>query len=614
MTARESPTESTSSAAAGQIAGNPGARVVRLRDNAVLFHFTSDHSRAPDLALQKRVWALAAWLTERRAEFSLQEIVPGMGNLLVTVSSAPVGACPASDFPHDSAVGACPASDSAHDSIAGSARSHIEKLTDDILALWPTLDGTDIPGRTVEIPVNYGGENGPDLKEVSVHTGLSIDDIITRHCAGDYRVYCLGFQPGFAYLGGLDPALATPRRATPRLAIPAGSVAIGGSQSAVYPATTPGGWQVIGRTAMRMFDPEGKQPTLLRPGDRVQFIPDVGACPASDSELSSIAGRARSHRGDQYVEVLRCGALTTVQDLGRHGYRHLGVGQSGALDPIAVRQANLLLGNPPDAAVLEFSVGPLVLRFSRDSAITLTGSGFITSNDHSDAALLPGHVSFIAAGDTVTLSKPLVPGARTYLAIAGGIDVPLVMGSRSTDINARFGGMHGRPLQTGDKLPIGDHPSDTSFTKKGIRPLSPSHVLRALPGPEYDNFTAESCESFWNQPWRINHQSNRMGLRLNGHALALSQPLELLSAGVLPGDVQVPPDGLPIVLANDAQTIGGYPRIACVIQADLWQLGHLPPCTSVYFQRVTAEEAAEAAQKQTRYLHRTRNYLQDFQE
>ncbi len=304
------------------------------------------------------------------------------------------------------------------------------------------------------------------------------------------------------------------------------------------------------------------------------------------------------------IDVMRCGALTTVQDLGRHGYRHLGVGQSGALDPIAVRQGNLLLGNPAEAAVMEISGAPLVLRFTKDCAIALTGSGFVATIDHSGVELLPGHVSVIAAGDVVTLSKSMVPGARTYLAVTGGIDVPLVMGSRSTDINARFGGLMGRPLQTGDKLAIGTRSVSAVLTKKGIRPLSPSHILRALQGPDYDSFTAQSRERFWSQAWRINHQSNRMGLRLNGHALEQSRPMELLSAGVLPGDVQVPPSGLPIVLANDAQTIGGYPRIAGVIQADLWQLAHVPPGTSIYFQLITLDEAIAASEQQRRYLSR----------
>lgn len=308
------------------------------------------------------------------------------------------------------------------------------------------------------------------------------------------------------------------------------------------------------------------------------------------------------------MEVLRCGALTTIQDLGRHGLRHQGVSQSGALDPIAMQQANLLLGNAPDAAVLEISVGPLVLRFERDCAVAMSGSSFAASHTTPDAVtetrLLPGHGAIIRSGETLTLSKPLVPGARCYLAFAGGIDVPVVMGSRSTDLNAGFGGLQGRALQAGDRLPTGPSSPYQLKSGRGIRPFAPSHILRALPGPDYESFTTDSQILFWSQPWRISHQSNRMGLRLNGAALQLEEPLELPSAGVLPGDVQVPPDGLPIVLSNDAQTIGGYPRIASVIRADLWQLAHVPPSTSVYFVPVSLEEAIAAAARQERYLQR----------
>lgn len=310
------------------------------------------------------------------------------------------------------------------------------------------------------------------------------------------------------------------------------------------------------------------------------------------------------------IEVIRCGALTTIQDLGRHGLRHLGVSQSGALDPIALQQANLLLGNTPDAAVLEISVGPLVLRFEQDCAVAMSGSSFAASHSTLDAAaktrLLPGHVAIIRSGETLTLSKPLVPGARCYLAFAGGIDVPVVMGSRSTDLNAGFGGLQGRAVQAGDQLSTGPASQQQVEASKGIRPLAPSHILRALPGPDYESFTTDSQILFWSQPWRISHQSNRMGLRLNGSALQLEERLELPSAGVLPGDVQVPPDGRPIVLANDAQTIGGYPRIASVIRADLWQLAHVPPGTSVYFVPVSLEEGIAARVRQELYLRRLR--------
>lgn len=309
------------------------------------------------------------------------------------------------------------------------------------------------------------------------------------------------------------------------------------------------------------------------------------------------------------IEVLRCGALTSVQDIGRVGLRHLGIGQAGVLDPIATQQANLLLGNEPNAAVIELTVGPLQLAFHQDCTVVVTGVDFSTTISTGKASasqepLLPGRPVALKAGMQITLQRPTIPGARAYVAVSGGIDVPVVLGSRSTDLNTGFGGLLGRALQTGDVLAIGRFFTPPRHTPYGIRPLAPSHVLRALPGPDYEAFSAAAHQRFWVQPWGISHQSSRMGLRLNGQALALKSPLSLLSAGVLPGDVQVPSNGLPIVLSNDAQTIGGYPRIACVIQADLWQLAHLPPLTSVYFQPVTHAVAAQARERQTRYLER----------
>lgn len=309
------------------------------------------------------------------------------------------------------------------------------------------------------------------------------------------------------------------------------------------------------------------------------------------------------------IEVIRCGAFTSIQDLGRFGLRHIGVSQAGVLDPIATQQANLLLGNEPGAAVIELIVGPLQLAFHQDCTVVVSGVDFAATISTGRAAeqhqaLRPGHPVAIKAGMQITLHRPAIPGTRAYVAVSGGIDVPLVLGSRSTDMKSGFGGFYGRALQSDDALPVGRFSSPPKNIPYGIRPLAPSHVLRALPGPDYDSFTPEAHQRFWMQPWGISHQSNRMGMRLNGQTLALNKPLSLLSAGVLPGDVQVPPDGLPIVLANDAQTIGGYPRIASVIQADLWQLAHMPPLTSVYFEPVTHTVAAQARERQARYLER----------
>lgn len=311
------------------------------------------------------------------------------------------------------------------------------------------------------------------------------------------------------------------------------------------------------------------------------------------------------------IEILRCGALTSIQDLGRFGLRHLGISQAGVLDRIATHQANLLLGNDPNAAVVELSVGPLQLAFHQDCTVVVTGVDFTSMLSTGKAAaeptpMLPGQPVAITAGMQITLQRPTIPGSRAYVAVSGGIDVPIVLGSRSTDLKAGFGGLNGRALQPGDVLTIGRSFTPPRHSPYGIRPLAPSHVLRAMPGPDYDAFTAQAHLHFWMQPWGIRHQSDRMGLRLNGESLTLSKPLNLLSSGVLPGDVQVPPDGLPIVLCNDAQTIGGYPRIASVIQADLWQMAHLPPLTSVYFQPVTHAVAKQAHDRQLRYLNNLR--------
>ncbi|WP_175905240.1 5-oxoprolinase subunit PxpB [Burkholderia seminalis] len=187
------------------------------------------------LDCQRRVWAVAE---AARAWPDVIDVVPGMNNLTIVF-----------------------------DALAATA----ESLTPALRDAWETADVEHADGRAVEIPVEYGGAAGPDLAAVAAHTGLPADEVVARHAAGEYVVFFVGFQPGFAYLGGLDASLHTPRRAAPRLEVPAGSVGIGGAQTGIYPATSPGGWQLIGRTSQVLFDPARPQPTLLLPGDRVRF-------------------------------------------------------------------------------------------------------------------------------------------------------------------------------------------------------------------------------------------------------------------------------------------------------------------------------------------------------
>jgi len=188
------------------------------------------------LAQQQQIWALA---NEALQWPAVQEALPGMNNLTLMFDPARIDAA---------------------------------ELEMQVLAAWPQLAAAAIEGRTIEIPVAYGGEHGPDLADVAAHTGFTPAEVVRRHAAGEYVVYLLGFLPGFAFMGGLAPELATPRRAEPRVAVPARSVGIGGAQTGVYPLVSPGGWQLIGRTPLEMFDPAAAEPTLLRPGDRVRFV------------------------------------------------------------------------------------------------------------------------------------------------------------------------------------------------------------------------------------------------------------------------------------------------------------------------------------------------------
>ena len=190
---------------------------------------------------------------------------------------------------------------------------------------------------------------------------------------------------------------------------------------------------------------------------------------------------------------------------------------------------------------------------------------------------------------------------RSYLAIAGGIDVPEVMGSRSTDLKVGIGGFEGRLLRDGDRLAIGV--STRKFSEpQGVKQLMWGNLIRALPGPEYQEFDEVSQASFWRSPWQLSPQSNRMGYRLQGQPLTRTTDRELLSHGLLPGVVQVPHNGQPIVLMNDAQTTGGYPRIACIIEADMYHLAQIPLGQPIHFVQCSLEEALKARYDQQRYL------------
>lgn len=221
----------------------PEPSISYVNERAILLRFIDDdHPDAesqPNSVLQIRICQLAQMLrSQPDSAQSLQEVVPGPGNLLLVMK-------------HGVAT---------------------EQVVQQAEALWVSCDQVPRESALIEIPVSYGGKNGPDLQQLSRHTGLEVSDIIQRHCMPEYLVQCLGFMAGFAYLGGMDPALIIPRKKTPAASIPAGAVAIGGQYTGIYPSATPGGWHIIGHTDIKLFDPHNDPACLLKPGDRLRFV------------------------------------------------------------------------------------------------------------------------------------------------------------------------------------------------------------------------------------------------------------------------------------------------------------------------------------------------------
>ena len=298
------------------------------------------------------------------------------------------------------------------------------------------------------------------------------------------------------------------------------------------------------------------------------------------------------------IELLRAGPLTTVQDLGRTLWRDRGISRCGALDDVALMQANLLVGNEAGAAGIEFTLGPALLRFAADGCFAFTGTDADATLD--GRPVRPGWREPVRAGQMLKLAAPR-DRMRTVLAVGGGIDVAPALGSRSTDLKAGFGGFEGRALRDGDALPWRP-PAAAPARHVGLRPLPWDASVRVLPGPEHDQFSPAAREAFWSADWTLTPQSNRMGFRFAGPVLDRVATGDLPSHGVLPGVIQVPPSGQPIVLLADAQTTGGYPKIGVVIAADLWKLAQLRLGAPLRFVRCTRDEAVTALRERRALL------------
>ena len=307
------------------------------------------------------------------------------------------------------------------------------------------------------------------------------------------------------------------------------------------------------------------------------------------------------------LKIIRAGMYTSVQDGGREGLRQLGISRCGAMDKPALVTANLLVGNGANAAALEITLGQVDIQFERSGWFALTGAACEAKLDGEPVWV--GWRTAVQAGQHLVLKNPQ-HGVRSYLAVAGGSAVPKVLGSRSTDLKVGIGGLEGRRLQDGDRLKLGK--SDKQFRgPRGVKQLPIGNRIRALPGPEYQEFDSVSQDTFWRSPWQLSPQSNRMGYRLQGQPLKRTTDREMLSHGLLPGVVQVPHNGQPIVLMNDAQTTGGYPRIATIIEADMYQLAQIPLGQPIHFVPCSLEEALKARADRQRYFEQLAWRLND---
>jgi biotin-dependent carboxylase-like uncharacterized protein len=304
------------------------------------------------------------------------------------------------------------------------------------------------------------------------------------------------------------------------------------------------------------------------------------------------------------IEVIDGGMLTTVQDLGRHGYQRYGVPVSGALDRFALRAGNRLVGNEDGAAGLEVTlIGPR-LRFLAPATIALTGADLGARLNGQPAPRWQSVV--VEAGAVLSFVEPS-DGVRAYLAVAGGLDVPVVLGSRSTYTRSKLGGVDGRPLKPGDALEVrGDRPvllGGALRLPEANRPAyGHAHALRVVLGPQDDRFTPRGIDTFLSSAYTVTPQSDRMGCRLNGPVIEHLRGPDIVSDGIPFGAVQVAGDGVPIVLLADRGTAGGYTKIATVIGPDLPRLAQAAPGDTVTFTRVDLAAAYAAVAEEERLL------------
>ncbi|MXN46585.1 5-oxoprolinase/urea amidolyase family protein [Shinella kummerowiae] len=441
----------------------------------------------------------------------------------------------------------------------------------------------------VEIPVRYDGE---DLNDVAELTGLSVEEVIRCHTESEFTVAFCGFAPGFGYLVGGDPALHVPRRKSPRTRIPVGSVALAGAFSGVYPQASPGGWQIIGTTPVKMWDIDRDPGALFQPGYRVRFFDmETSGKTISIPEPPPRAERSIAAEAPQF-KVLAAPMPAVFQDLGRFGQTGQGVSASGALDRGAFLAANRVVGNPTNTPALELTLGGFSFESNVRAVIGIAGAPCpVTVRDAAGRSqdFQAYQPISLEPGDVVTVGHPK-KGMRAYLSVRGGFAVAPVLGSAATDTLAVVGP---EPVVAGSVLVLkNDKAGLTSVSTDEIPAFDPPSAADAVTldvvlGPRTDWFTQEGIETLTSQLWQVTPQSSRVGIRLAGDVpLERKDSAELPSEGTATGAIQVPHSGQPVLFLADHPLTGGYPVIGAVAEYHLDLAGQIPINAKIRFRPI----------------------------